>query len=315
MKKITSILFLLVFITTGFAQQSYSDLESIDAEGVSNTSEGFEIVSNNLNSQLILQTYDDRTDFENAFIIGCEPFTLINEDFSEGPITITNCGTVISSDGDACFPAGVLEDGFTITALGTGSNDVVYLNPGFVGNISHLVGATSFVDYTIITFEGTEVYAVGQDIFFNNSLESDYRIYDIDGNLIDSFTLTSDNVVTENFFGFISDLPIGRVEIEGAEDDGELIGNLSFGNCEVLSVNDNLQSLVSVYPNPTSDILNIEVPPSVEITNANLYSMLGKNIEVSLTQNTLDISNLSRGVYFLTLETNQGSLTQKVVKK
>ena len=314
MKKITSISFLLVFVITGYAQQSYSDLESINTIVSDSSSEGFEIISDNLEVQSALVTFSDRTNFENAYTGDCS-IPLINEDFSQGPTAITVCGTVITNDGDNCFPAGVLEDGFTVTALGTGSNDVVYLNSGAVGNVSNLVGATSFADYTIITFEGADVYAVGQDIFNNNSLEADYRVYDMSDNLINTFTLTSASLVTENFFGFISDEPISRVEIEGDLDDGELIGNLSFGGCDALSINDNLLSLVSVYPNPTSDIINIEIPPSVEITNAKLYNMLGKNIGVSLTSNRIDISNLSSGIYLLSLETNQGSLTQKVVKK
>ncbi|MEX0995534.1 MAG: T9SS type A sorting domain-containing protein [Flavobacteriaceae bacterium] len=315
MKKITLSLFLLAFVITGFAQQSYGDIQPTNAEGVTiNPSEGFEIVSNNLERQPILETFDNRTDFEDAYNVDCT-IPLINEDFSGGPGAITTCGPVISSAGDDCFPPGVLEEGFTITSLGTGTNLNVYLPPGFLGNPSHLVGSNSFADYTIITFVDTEVFAVGQDVFNNNSLNADYRIFNADGDLIDSFTLTSATPTTENFFGFISDEPIGRIEIEGADEDGELLSNLSFGVCEVLSINDNLLSLVSVYPNPTSDILNIKVPSSVEIISVSLYSMLGKNMGTSVTNNTLDISNLTKGVYFLNLETNQGSLTQKVVKK
>ncbi len=87
------------------------------------------------------------------------------------------------------------------------------------------------------------------------------------------------------------------------------------GECNVLSLSENLQSQVSVYPVPSSDVINIKTPSSIQVTGAILYDLLGKNTGVVYTNNQLDISGLSRGVYLLTVETNEGTLTQKVVKK
>src|SRR5690606_34727774 len=50
----------------------------------------------------------------------------------------------------------------------------------------------------------------------------------------------------------------------------------------VASIEDNLQSAVSVYPNPASDVLNISLTNGVEISDATVYDILGKDTGVTL---------------------------------
>ncbi len=87
------------------------------------------------------------------------------------------------------------------------------------------------------------------------------------------------------------------------------------GDCESLSIVDNLQSLVSIYPNPSSDILNVKVPSSVQINEVALFDLLGRNTGAVYANGSVDISSLSKGVYMLTINTTGGSITKKVVKK
>lgn len=84
---------------------------------------------------------------------------------------------------------------------------------------------------------------------------------------------------------------------------------------ETLAVGDNLAEMVSVYPNPTSDILNINLPSSVEVKTSSLVDMLGRTANVALSNGQMNLSGLSAGVYFLQLDTNLGSYTQKIVKQ
>ncbi|RMA57843.1 T9SS type A sorting domain-containing protein [Ulvibacter antarcticus] len=81
-----------------------------------------------------------------------------------------------------------------------------------------------------------------------------------------------------------------------------------------LGVNDVLLSQVAVYPNPTTDVLNIAVPSTVEVTAAVLYDVLGKNTGVALNNGTMNTAALAKGVYILSVNTTAGTLTQKVVK-
>lgn len=84
---------------------------------------------------------------------------------------------------------------------------------------------------------------------------------------------------------------------------------------EVLGVNDNVMSSVSVYPNPTSDILNIKTPSNIEVNSVALFDVLGKQVMADYSNGTINMSALSQGVYLLKVETSAGTLTQKVVKQ
>ncbi len=175
--------------------------------------------------------YDTLPDLQDD-CIGSANFTSENfEGVGVPPGSVQGCGPVISSAGDGCYAAGELENGFSITVgAGGGGGDTVTLGAGFLGQADVLAGANSFADFTIINFTGSaEVTSAGFDIF-NNTANVIVRTYDAGGMLLDTFNV---NVVpnTQDFFGFIAEEPISRVEVEGAAGAGELIANLTFGNC------------------------------------------------------------------------------------
>lgn len=163
------------------------------------------------------------------FLAACtDPLT--SEDFSNGPGGApTVCGPVVSSAGDGCFPAGELEDGFDIQC--SNATDVIYIDGGVIGNTSVLMGANTFLEFTIINFTGADdVFSVGMDIWNNSDPDTDYRVYDTGGVLVETFGLNN-TVATENFFGIMTDYAIGHIEIEGLNGSGELYGNFLFGDC------------------------------------------------------------------------------------
>lgn len=84
---------------------------------------------------------------------------------------------------------------------------------------------------------------------------------------------------------------------------------------EVLGVNDNIAELVSVFPNPAQEILNVAIPSNIEVRSAQLFDILGKDTGVELVNGQMNTSNLSRGVYMLNVRTSAGTLTQKVIKE
>ena len=68
-----------------------------------------------------------------------------------------------------------------------------------------------------------------------------------------------------------------------------------------------------VYPNPTSGILNINLEEEIE--RIDIYSLLGRKVGTS-TSTQMDVSNLTAGVYLLTIETKDGKVgTKRVVKE
>ncbi len=84
---------------------------------------------------------------------------------------------------------------------------------------------------------------------------------------------------------------------------------------EVLSVGENLASSVSVYPSPATDVLNVKLPSNLEVLNSSLVSVLGKTTGVTYSNGVMNVSGIAPGVYFLNLETNMGTYTQKVIKQ
>ncbi len=82
-----------------------------------------------------------------------------------------------------------------------------------------------------------------------------------------------------------------------------------------VSVTENLSSSFSVYPNPAHNTLNISAENNVSFI-AELHSPRGhlvKQESLSNTEEHLDISNLSAGIYLLKLNTTYGSIHRKII--
>ena len=83
---------------------------------------------------------------------------------------------------------------------------------------------------------------------------------------------------------------------------------------ELLSVSEVHTATISLYPNPVTDLLFIE--SELPIEKATIYSVLGQSVmTTSIENNQLDVSSLSKGVYFITLTNEIGSSIQKFVKE
>jgi len=77
--------------------------------------------------------------------------------------------------------------------------------------------------------------------------------------------------------------------------------------------NIDLDKVVKVFPNPTSNYLNIE-SHIVAITKISIFDPQGKKVLIKTNNlDNINVSNLNRGIYFLKLETNQSTLTKKII--
>src|SRR5690554_170474 len=70
----------------------------------------------------------------------------------------------------------------------------------------------------------------------------------------------------------------------------------------------------NIYPNPTSDVLNITLENNLKLERETLYNNLGQVIKVS-NEYTLNVDTLSAGIYFVEIETNQGKASKKIIVK
>jgi hypothetical protein len=74
---------------------------------------------------------------------------------------------------------------------------------------------------------------------------------------------------------------------------------------------------INVYPNPTSGILNISNLDLIKVKNITIYNQLGQILlENKNSINQIDVSNLSEGLYILTIETNDNKkYSESFIKK
>ncbi len=83
-----------------------------------------------------------------------------------------------------------------------------------------------------------------------------------------------------------------------------------------LGVNEFASKLVSVFPNPTSGSVTVQMPNELQINKAALVDVSGKQFAVSVNNgNTIDMSGFATGIYMLNLETAEGTLVKKIVKQ
>ena len=99
-----------------------------------------------------------------------------------------------------------------------------------------------------------------------------------------------------------------------------VIDNMSVAVNSSLSVEGFNTSDVELYPNPTNGLINIAGTDISNIKEISIFNQLGQkvmNLNASqLNNNSFDISNLNKGVYFVQLKDNSNnSKTMKIVKE
>jgi hypothetical protein len=84
-----------------------------------------------------------------------------------------------------------------------------------------------------------------------------------------------------------------------------------------LSTQDFFASNLKIYPNPTKDILNLSSSTtlinSVEVTDLNGRVVKSFNLN-GISQTELNVSSLQSGMYFVSVQTELGKGTTKIVK-
>lgn len=103
----------------------------------------------------------------------------------------------------------------------------------------------------------------------------------------------------------------------GGINDGALMLRPVFRN-RVLDVgiteNPLLINELKVYPNPTNGVVNLEVLSSDRLASIELLDMTGKLVLAAPFQNQLHLGHLSKGIYFLKVQKeNGGLLTRKII--
>ncbi len=115
-------------------------------------------------------------------------------------------------------------------------------------------------------------------------------------------------------------IPVGTDNSYGAQVDAD--PNYIIFNTPTPGSTNNILSILEVlnsnkiilYPNPTSNQLTIN--SELKINEITIIDIAGKSIKTPKpTTNTINVSNLSSGIYFIKLITDEGTITKKFVKQ
>jgi hypothetical protein len=113
------------------------------------------------------------------------------------------------------------------------------------------------------------------------------------------FSTSSDKVYPDAFLGW-----------EGIKD---VYGALN-PTAETLSTENLLQNVVGVYPNPAST--EIYIAADIEISSVEVFNVIGKKVMSikGLTEDKIDVSNLTNGIYMMRIASGNSILTKKFIK-
>lgn len=145
---------------------------------------------------------------------------------------------------------------------------------------------------------------------------------------------TTSNIVQAGTFGtptFVSSAPVASYNFTPIESGDYYLGIhaqtaaaggiLIIMNVDVqapLSVGEVTSNTFSVYPNPASDAITISNDQNVMVSNVAITDMNGRVVKQVNAKNEpetrINVSDLSAGIYMLTINSESGSITKKFVK-
>ena len=164
------------------------------------------------------------------------------------------------------------------------------------------------------------IVAIGTPYNHGNGTEAGHgRIYQNSGSNWTQIGQDIDGEAADDWSGFSVSLSAdGSIVAIGAprnDGNGTEAGHVRvFDLSSVMGFDDNSLLDFSVYPSPTTDILNIN--SETPISNIEVYNQLGQLVKANSNQYSIDISSVDQGVYFVKVMDANGNIgTQKIVKK
>lgn len=128
--------------------------------------------------------------------------------------------------------------------------------------------------------------------------------YYINGEEMGTSELMADGAVSQVSFGL--DNFGGFAYVDNISDD------------EAASVNDVLASKFTVYPNPANNVINLANAENILVNGVVITDLNGrtvKNVSYNgVTEAQINVSDLAAGMYMMTVSSDKGTMTKKIVK-
>lgn len=220
------------------------------------------------------------------------------------------------NDGDLDVVVSGFDSSYTPT-MKLFSNDgtgLFSLNPTiFVGNYS---GGTRFLDYDNDGF--IDIFSSGSS---GTNGAVNLKSYMYKGDATGNFTDVTSQVAN------IPGISMGRVALLDFDNDGDtdiLTLGLNSNDVAVTSIYENKSTTLStenfnsskiqVYPNPV--VNNVTINSNEEIVNITVHEPNGKEVyETKTNTQSIDFSEMSKGIYILSISTQNETFQQKIIKQ
>lgn len=216
----------------------------------------------------------------------------------------------------------------SLTQLNLNGNNLTSINVSGLTNLFRLVASNNMLNNIITDANNTSlavIEASGNQLtsLDVSSVSSLLRLIVDDNTNLSSLVIKNGNnssIVTSNFSA-LNTTNLGCIEVDDVSYATANWTNIDAGtlfsqNCATASSNDFFINNISLYPNPTSQYLNLNLNTLENVTYA-ITKITGKLvINGSVSENNkISVQNLQNGVYFLRLTTNENQKILKFIKE
>ncbi|MFC0345611.1 T9SS type A sorting domain-containing protein [Epilithonimonas hispanica] len=175
----------------------------------------------------------------------------------------------------------------------------------WAGGFNFLISGNFYADNNL-NFQALGKWIPGK--WYNLKIEIDHVTeknikYYLDNQLVHTSPLSS-KVVRANDLNF-------EFDNDGS---GFIVDNIIIKDMDQLSVSDINKTQVNIFPNPTSDFINIK--SDEKIKSVKLYNVSGSLVKTENNEfSRINVSNLPKGNYLISIETDFGIETKKIIKE
>ncbi len=243
---------------------------------------------------------------------------LINIDLSQNPLLIQlglndNQLPVVDVSSNTQLTGIFLENNF-LNSLNVLNNQ--FLESLWVRNNQiNSLNLNSNTNLTQLSIENNQIETL--DLSINNVL----NLVRCNDNNLSALSIKNGNTLSIIDFDSRNNLNLLCVEV-----DANAVGNIPqnwqydsganfLEDCTLGYTENNIENSIIIFPNPTSQKLTVKVKNNIEIQKLTVANIAGQIIKNSKMIESLDVSSLKAGLYFLKIKTNEGTITKKIIKE
>ena len=164
------------------------------------------------------------------------------------------------------------------------------------------------------TFEDGAKVLMGFSSLLDEYLEFSISIKDFEGSSLENATV----FLIDNVLNIRTNLSEQDYTFRTEKGTFDQRFTLQFKSSDILGEETAGLDNVSVYPNPTTNILNI-VSPDAKVNVLEIFDLSGRSLrKIDLSTSThyqVDLSNLQNAVYLIKIDTEKGAVTKQIIKQ